>query len=122
MNKNPSFLWALATGLAFLVLQIVIFLIRFGSLNTGVPVTDYIFFFIDGALIGLALVVALRRCETKGAYRATMAGFVIGIPFALFGLVVGGLLGPVGSTLFSVSPGLFFIFAGYLVGRAAFNA
>ena len=121
MDKKPSFLWALAIGLAFPILQALIFLIRFNTLTAGASATDYIFFFIGGSLIGLALIAALRRCETRGAYRAALIGFAIGLPFALFGMVIGGMLGPVGGIIFSVSPGVFFILVGFLIGRAVFR-
>ncbi len=121
MDKKPSYLWALATGLGFPILQVLIFLLRFGSLNTDSPVTDTIFFFIAGALIGLVLIAALRRCESVGAYRATLVGFAIGIPFVLFGMVMGGLMGPLGSIFLGVSPGVFFIAIGYFIGRVFFR-
>lgn len=108
-------------GLVFPILQALIYLLRFGNLNGGAPVTDYIFFFVSGALIGLALIAALRRCETARAYRAILIGFVVGIPFALFGMIVGGLIGPLGGVLFSASPGIFFVVVGYLVGRVFFK-
>lgn len=121
MEKKPSFLWALAIGAAFPILQVLVFLIRFNDLASGASFADYIFFFVGGLLIGLALIAALRRCETQGTYRATLIGFGLGLPFAVFGMVVGGMLGPVGVVMFSVSPGVFFILVGYLIGQAAFK-
>ncbi|MBK7316972.1 MAG: hypothetical protein IPO36_16775 [Anaerolineales bacterium] len=121
MNKKPSFLWSLAIGLAFPILQVLVFSLRFGNSGITAPITDYIFFFIGGAFIGLALIAALRRCETKGAYRATLIGFGIGVPFSIFGMVLGGMLGPLVGVMFSVSPGVFFTFVGFLIGRAFFK-
>ena len=113
MNKKPSFLWSLAIGLAFPILQVLVFSLRFGNSGITAPITDYIFFFIGGAFIGLAL--------TKGAYRATLIGFGIGVPFSIFGMVLGGMLGPLVGVMFSVSPGVFFTFVGFLIGRAFFK-
>jgi hypothetical protein len=117
MDKKPSFLWALAVGALFPILQAVLFLLRFNSLNPDAPLTDYLFFFISGAMIGLGLIYFLRRSENKGTYRATIIGFVIGIPFAVLGMLLGGLAGPLGSILFGMSPGIFITAIGYFLGR-----
>ncbi len=118
MDKKPSYLWALAVGALFLVLQVLIYLFRFSSINTESSITDYLFFFIGGAMIGLALVYFLRRSETTGTSRATIIGFVIGIPFSLFGMMMGGLIGPIGSIILGMSPGIFITGVGYFLGRA----
>lgn len=117
MDKKPSFVWAFAVGLMFVVLQLIIFFLRFSNLNPDAPITDYLFFFIGGTLIGLGLIYLLRRSENKGTYRGTIIGFVIGIPFALFGMLLGGLAGQLGSVLFSMSPGIFITAVGYFLGR-----
>lgn len=117
MDKKPSFLWALAVGALFVVLQILIYLLRFNGLNPDAPASDYFFFFLGGALIGLSLVYFLGRSETKTVYQATLIGFVIGIPFTMFGMLIGGLLGPFGVILFGISPGIFTTALGYFLAR-----
>ncbi len=118
MNKKPSFFWALAVGLLFPVLQVVIFLIRFGRLDTEAPITDYLLFFLAGSLIGVALIYFLRRSETQSVFNATLVAFIISLPFALFGMVVGGVVGVVGIFLLGVSPAVFITGVGYFIGRA----
>lgn len=118
MDKKPSFVWALAIGILFPVLQVVIFFLRFQNINPDAGLTDYLYFFIAGLLIGLILIYFLRRSESSAAYRGTIIGFVIGIPLALLGMLFGGLLGAFIAILFSVSPNIFTIAVGYFIGRA----
>jgi hypothetical protein len=118
MDKKPSFLWALAVGLVFPVLQVLIYLVRFGGLNPEAPLTDYLLFFLGGVLAGAGLIYFLRRSQTPGTFRAVIIAFVISVPFAMFGMVVGGLMGVVGVLLLGVSPSVFITGVGYLLGRA----
>lgn len=118
MNKKPSFLWALAGGLLFAVLQILIFLVRFGRLDTEAALTDYLWFFLAGALIGAGLIYLLRRSENQDIFRAVLIAFVISLPFAAFGMLFGGILGAIGVIFLGVSPSLFIMGLGYYVGRA----
>lgn len=118
MDKKPSFLWALAIGAAMPVLQLLLFALRFNSINSDSSPMDYVAFFAGGLLIGLALIYFLRRAETKGAYRATIIGFAIGLPFSLLGMMLGGLIGPLGSIFLGISPGIFATLVGYYLGRS----
>ncbi len=118
MDKKPSFLWALAVGLLFPVLQVLIFFMRFGRFDSEAPLTDYLLFFLGGALIGAGLIYFLRRSETPGTFRAAIIAFVISLPFALFGMVLGGTLGVVGVVMLGVSPAVFITGVGYFIGRA----
>lgn len=117
MDKKPSFLLAFAVGILFVVLQIVIFFLRFNNLNPDASIVDYLFFFIGGTLIGLGLIYFLRRGENKGTRQATIIGFIIGIPFAVFGMLLGGLAGPFGVIFLGMSPAVFTTAAGYFLGR-----
>lgn len=118
MDKKPSYLWALAAAALFAILQAVILLVRTGSMTTGSPLSDYLIYFLAGALIGVGLVYLLRRSETPRTVRGTIVGFVIGMLFALFGMIVGGMVGGIGVLFLSVSPALFFTGVGYFIGRA----
>lgn len=118
MDKKPSFLWALAIGILFPVLQVVIFFLRFQNFNTGASFSDYLFFFVAGALIGLALIYLLRRSDTRGTYNATIIGFLFGIPLAVIGMLLGGLMGSFGILLFGISPTIFVTIIGHVIGRA----
>lgn len=117
MDKKPSFLLAFAVGILFVVLQVVIYFLRFNTINPDASIVDYLFFFIGGTLIGLGLVYFLRRSENKGTRQATIIGFIIGIPFAVFGMLLGGLAGPFGVIFLGMSPAVFTTAAGYFLGR-----
>ena len=118
MDKKPSFLWALAVGVAFPLLQVIIFLIRFGRLDTQAPPADYLLFFLGGAFAGVGLIYFLRRSQTRGTFRAVIVAFIISVPFALFGMVMGGMIGLVGALILGVSPSIFITAVGYFAGRA----
>ena len=115
MNDKPSYLWSLAIGLGFVLLQLFVLL---GGLNTVGDGIDYLFFFVAGVLIGLVLIYLLHRGEAQGkAARATWIGFYVSIPFAMFGMALGALTGPIGIIFFSFSPAVFIIACGYFIGR-----
>ena len=116
MDQKPSFLWALAVGLLFPILQVVTLLIGFGQPDA--PFGTYLMFFLAGSLNGLGLIYFLRRSETRGVFRAVLIGFVISLPFAMFGMIVGGMIGAVGVFLLGVSPCVFITGVGYFLGRA----
>jgi hypothetical protein len=118
VDKKPSFLWALAIGVLFPVIQVVTFLLRFHHWNTEAALVDYLFFYISGTLIGLGLVYFLRRSENRNVQRATLIGFVVGIPFVLFGMIIGPLAGPLGGIILGMSPGIFMTAVGYFLGLA----
>ena len=115
MNKNFSYKWAWAVAVLFLVLQILFISLGF-NLDTDVTFSDYLAFFISGLFVGAALIFLLRRCPTKSATRGTTIGFITAIPFALMGMFFGGPSGAFGTFLFSVSPTIFVLAIGYLIG------
>jgi hypothetical protein len=116
VDKKPSFLSALAIGILFPVLVVVYFFLRFHRWNTNAAPIEYLFFYISGTLIGLGLIYFLRRTENRSVQRATIIGFIAGIPFALFGMVIGGLAGPLGAIILGMSPGIFMTAVGYFLG------
>lgn len=117
MNKNLSYRWALAVASFFTILQALIFYLQFQNLNPDASFTEYAAFFVSGLLIGLALIYLLRRSDTSSAKRGTSIGFIVGIPLALSGMIIGGLTGAFGAVLFSISPSIFAMMIGYIVGR-----
>ncbi|MFN8382677.1 MAG: hypothetical protein U0V02_12085 [Anaerolineales bacterium] len=118
MDKKVSFLWSFGVGLLILVLSFVMFLLGFGNSDTGASVIDYVMIFLTGTLIGLVLVYFLRRSEKKSIYNATLIAFVISLPFALFGVVFGSVVGGIGILLLGVSPSVFITGVVYYIGRA----
>ncbi len=118
MEKKVSYIWALGVGLLLVVLNLLLFLFRFGDMNTEAPLTDYLVIFLAGGVIGAALVYFLRRSETKSIFNATLTAFVIGLPFAMFGTMFGGIVGWIGILLLGISPAVFLIGLGYYLSRA----
>lgn len=118
MDKKVSFLWSLGVGLLFVVLSLLMFLFRFSNLNADAPISDYVVIFLAGTLIGAALVYFLRRSEQQSVFRGTLISFVVSLPFALFGVTFGGMVGGIGIFLLGASPAIFIIGVGYYLTRA----
>lgn len=118
MNKKPSFTWALVVGAAFPILQVLIFILRLQNINSESQFSDYLFFLVAGSLIGLGFIYFLRRSDSHSASRGTWIGFIIGIPLALIGMLLGGLMGAFGIIFLSVSPAIFVMGIGYFIGKA----
>lgn len=118
MDKKTSFVWSLGTGLMFVVLSLVVFLSGMGGMSSEVSIIDYVIIFLAGVLIGVILIYFLRRSESPSVSRATWIAFVISLPFTMFGILFGGIVGGIGIFLLSVSPAAFIIGMGYYLGRA----
>lgn len=118
MQKTLSYLWAFAVGALLVALSFALFLLRFGELQVDAAWMDFLLIFLAGSLIGVVLVYFLRRSETQGISRGILIGFGVSLPLAMFGVVLGGMLGWIGIFLLGVSPSVFAIGVGYYLGRA----
>lgn len=118
MKNKPSFLWALAVGILFLVLQGLINLLGVWGANLQAPFSNYLFVLLAGSFNGLGLVYALGRVGTQSGSNAVLIAAVIAVPFALFGMTVGGLIGAFGIFFFGIPPFMFIVGVVYFIGRA----
>lgn len=116
-EKKIPYWWAALIGLLMLVIQVLIFYIRFGELNQEGTLLDYFVFFLAGTIGGLLLIYLLRRSKTKAANWIVIVAFILATPIALMGMVVGGLAGPVGAVFTSVMLWGMITGMGFLVGR-----
>ena len=121
MMKKPSYLWGLGIGVIFPLLARLIAAFQKGGQGSPSALVDYAVMFIAGALIGAGLVYLLRKCTTPGAFRTVVIFFLVSVPLALFGMIVGGSVGGIGLIILSVSPALFQTGLGYLFGRLFFK-
>ncbi|MBM3126707.1 MAG: hypothetical protein FJZ87_16830 [Chloroflexi bacterium] len=121
MIKKPSYLWVLGIGVFFPVLALLIATFGGGGQGSTSSPVDYALMFLAGALIGTGVVYLLRKCTTPGAFRTVVIFFLVSVPLALFGMIVGGSVGGIGLILLSVSPVLFLAGMGYLFGRLFFK-
>lgn len=117
MDKKTSFVWSLGVGLLFVVLSFIMFLSGYGSLESG-TLTVYGMIFLSGTLIGVVLVYFLRRSEKQSVSKVTMVAFVLSLPFAMFGVMFGSIVGGTGIFLLGVSPAVFVIGVSFYLGRA----
>jgi hypothetical protein len=118
MNKKISFVWSLGAGLLFVVLSLGVFLSGLGGMNADVSAADYVMIFLAGALIGVVAVYFLRRSESPSIYRATLIACIVSLPFAMFGVIFGGIVGGIGIFLLGVSPAVFIIGVVFYLARA----
>jgi hypothetical protein len=119
--KRLSFYWALFAGLLAVLLQIAIFAARFGRMPTDTTFLDYVSFFIAGTVGGLILIYFLNRATTNSRWWLTLIVFLLATPVALFMMIGGGLIGPLGVIIFPQIPWLvamgLVLLAGKLVSK-----
>jgi hypothetical protein len=115
--KTISVYWAFVVGLLSIVAQVITFYLRFGRWNTEATFADYLFFFLAGALGGSILIFFLNRQASVTGRWIALVGFLIASPIALFMMVGGGLLGPLGVLILPQLPWVLFIWLGSLVGK-----
>jgi hypothetical protein len=117
--KTISPYWALAVGLLSVAAQVIMFYLRFGRWNTAATFTEYLFFFLAGALGGSILIFFLNRQPLVRARWMVLGGFLVAFPIALFMMIGGGLLGPLGVLIFPQIPWALFTWLGSIVGSFA---
>lgn len=115
--KKISPYWALLVGLLSIVAQIITFYVRFGRFNTDATLAQFLFFYLSGALGGWILISFLNRQASTRARWVVLVAFLIASPVALFLMLVGGLLGPIGVLIFPQIPWALFTWIGALVAR-----
>ena len=122
MTQKPiSYWWALPIGLAFPLLQALIYVLRFGELNPYAALTDYGLFFVAGLLGGLVLIAFLRASRTPVARWLVFGAYLLATPFAMIAMVLGGLLSLVNVVLPSLAIWAVFTAIGYFIGRVIFR-
>ena len=114
-----SWQWMLGVGLLSVAAQVIIFYARFGRWNTDSTFTDYLLFFLAGALGGWILTAFLNRSPASAASRAVWIAFLLASPFALVMMLVGGVLGPLGVLIFPQIPWALFTWVGSLLGKSS---
>jgi hypothetical protein len=118
MTRKPiSYWWAIPIGLVFPALQALIYFLRFGGWNPYARITDYVLFFAAAALSGLVLIAFLRASLTPASRWTVLGAYLLGTPFALIGMLAGGLLGPLGVILCSLLIWAVFVAIGYFIGQ-----
>ena len=108
-----------AVGLLSIAAQIIIFYARFGGWNADSVFTDYLLFFLSGALGGWILSFFLNRQPSSANRRAAWIAFLLASPIALLMMLAGGILGPLGVLIFHQIPWTIFTWVGSWVGKRA---
>jgi len=107
-------------GLYFYVLHQLVYLIRFGSLNTNFNLLDLLLIVV-GILSVLLYVYFAKESDTKRKVALRVA-FVLAIPFASIGSLMGGLLGALGILIYGLIPFVVFLLVAHLLFRRTSEA
>lgn len=109
--------WVIAAALVWPVLHVVVFTMRFGEIPVSDAFSDLLLFLPTGFAAALVLRVFLRKAEPGCSSWMIILGVVAALPFAFLGNLMGGLLGPLGVTIFGVVPILIGAGGGWVIGR-----
>lgn len=104
-------------GLLAIAAQVITFYVRFGRWNMDATLGQYLAFFVAGALGGWILIYAINRQESARGRWVVLAAFLLASPLALFLMLAGGLLGPIGVLIAPQIPWALFTWLGSLGGR-----
>ena len=102
--KKLSLYWALLVGLLSAVAQAFTYYFRFGRWNTDATATEYLLFFLAGALGGVILIFFMNRQASTKRRWVVLIAFLLASGVALIMMIAGGLLGPIGVLLFPQIP------------------
>jgi hypothetical protein len=112
-NRGPSWAWVVPAALLLPGLQLAIFGLRFGHIDT--QLAESLVFLPAGLIAAIALLYWLRAAATHRQRRATLIGYIIGLPCAFLGSLLLPLVLPAwpGATLGGSLPWLLCIWTGY---------
>lgn len=90
-------------GLYFYALQQGIYLVRFKELNTQVNMLD-LYLVVVGILSVWLFMFFRSKMHSKKARIALFVAFILAVPIASVGALLGGLLGPIGILAYGLIP------------------
>ena len=94
--------------------HLLLFLARF---QHRPPLLELVYFVPTGLLGALAVHFLILRSRSAGQTTSTVFGALLMSPFAMAGNLLGGLLGPVGITLYGLAPLTAGAVLGWLFGK-----
>ena len=109
--------WAFAVGILAIAAQLITYFLRFGRWNTESPFSDYVYFFLSGALGGTILIFFLNRHDTSKGRWMVLVAFLLISPLSILVMLGGGLFGPLGILMWPQRPWTLFAWLGSLLGR-----
>lgn len=112
-NRGPAWAWIVPAALLLPGLQLAIFGLRFGQVDS--QLVESLVFLPAGLIAGLALIYWLRAAASARRRRNTLIGYFVGLPLAFLGsLLLPLVLSPwPGATLGGSLPWLLCTWLGY---------
>ena len=107
----------IAVAVVWPVLHVLVFAVRFGEMPVRDALADLPLFLPTGLVAALLVRLLLQRAQPGAPQRAVVLGIIGALPFAFAGNLVGGLLGPIGVTVFGVVPLLVGAGVGWAMSR-----
>jgi len=120
-NENRSTMswgWILAATIMWPTFHVAVFTFRFGEIPASDALSDLLLFMPTGFLGSLIVGDLVRRSRSRAQGRLVMVCTVLALPVAFMGNLLGGLLGPIGVTLYGVVPIILGAGAGWLLGMS----
>lgn len=113
--KNRA-VWLVGFTIAFPLIQLLFFFIRFGRLEAHL-VTESLLFAPIGFLGGICFFYFYDQTAVPLHQRMIFAGLIASIPASVVGGIMGGLLGFLGIIIFGVLPIIIGVLLGNWLGR-----
>ena len=119
-KKNLNYLNLIPLALLFPLLEILVFIMRFGidkfDLSDSNIIQQSLTFVTIGVFSGILLIYLLNKTEEKKVKMSVIISYISFIPLSLYlSLIAGSFLSLIGVTIFGVIPLLIGTFMGYKV-------
>ncbi len=113
-------IWLVGFAIAFPLIQLLFFFIRFGTIETHLYGESLLFAPI-GFLGGIYFFYMYDQATITLHRRMIFAGLIASLPSSVVGGIMGGLLGFIGVILFGLLPMVIGVFLGNWFGRVLAN-
>jgi hypothetical protein len=115
-KKNVSYLWLIPVIIMFPLIQIIVFLSRFGKLPEN-ALSSSLSFIPLGLISGIVMILLLNYVDSHKKRKSIVIGFLIATPFSIIISLFACLIAPpiVANSLIGTIPLLIGIITGYYI-------
>ncbi len=114
---KPFYLWVIPLTIIWPVLQIAIFIIRFGNIKSEL-ISESSVFLPMGLISAIVLIFLINKAKRRRTKISAGVGYLIMAPIAFIGSLMSGLLLPplIGTLIYGGLPLIFGTIVGYVIG------